>query len=119
MPTSIVLRLLKAHKEEHIAEFQKQLNGWKKLMDDFSLSLNQWANNTNDKGRSEIKRPKEPEKPVIFLETYDSLIFMLEHHEKEFISLDEESFSKIINDEFFWRHQFLTNSTIYTTNVGE
>lgn len=109
MLTEEVLKLLYAHAKNHKLVFVKQMDGWKKDMEDYSRLMVLWAH--NELGNT--GRPEEPPKPVKYTKEYDRLIDMMEHHADEYIELDEEDYKNVIKDEFGWKAHFMANSTRY------
>lgn len=107
--TKKILNLLISHKENHVKEFQEQMNGWQEEMKQFTNDLDNWAK----QGGVQKERPKEPEKPINYTSAYDELIEMINHHEGETLLLSEYDYKQIIQDQFAWTSYFLSNTTKY------
>lgn len=110
MHHSDVVGLLKRHRQAHVEEYNKQLEGWQKAMEDHAIELNKWA----AAGGTYKERPHEPDRPDDFADDYDEYLDMLTHHIGETVRLTSGDFKQIVKDEFGWKHGFLHNSTLYS-----
>jgi hypothetical protein len=111
MLTSKVQSLLETHRENHILEYQAQLEGWKKEMETYSMKVSAWAY----KGGEPKDRPHQANKPQDFTEDYDNLIDMVKNHTRDEMQLDHSDFEIIVKDKFGWKETFHLNSTMYSS----
>lgn len=103
-----VLTTVKENKQNHIKEYEKQLNGWKKKMKEHNELMVKWA-----EGGGSEERPREPFKPTNYTKDYDKNIELLNAHEDDFIELEEYEYDTLIKDKFQWKSGFLATSNMY------
>ena len=117
MKTNTVTNLLTVHKANHVEEYTKQIQGWKKSMEEYGIKLAEWRDNTPEDifeaSKYNSKKPVEPIKPQSFVDTYEKLIDIIYYHEETIIQLDEHDFNQIVKDEFGWKCGFMANSATY------
>ncbi|HLO11184.1 MAG TPA: hypothetical protein VK190_02885 [Pseudoneobacillus sp.] len=118
---SRALIMLHEHKENHIKEYEKQMEGWKVAMEKWQEGIRNWKDSMSTDARSfdkqDAQRPNEPQKPRSYVSEYDKYIIMLEYHADDVIVLDEREFDQIIKDEFSWGQYFAANSMMYSNSI--
>lgn len=118
--TSNALSMLKTNKENHILEYKKQVQGWKKSMEEYEQNLAKWRQDTPEdifkaeKYSEENPKPKEPLKPMAYTKDYDKYIELLEAHVEDNIQISEYEYQQIIKNQFNWTSTFLCNSNMYS-----
>lgn len=111
--TAKALDTVTKHYAAHKEEYEKQLDGWKKLMQEYTDELSDWA-----KTGGKQQRPTHPTKPAMFDKEYKRLVLMLDLHEHITIELHDHEFDQIFLDKFNWRGTFLSNSSLYTGQLA-
>lgn len=113
---SNALGLLVSNKHKHIAEYELQLEAWKKAYMEYTNDLNDWSQSQPTDGDATM-RPLEPSKPRYHVEHYDKLIRKLEVHTEKTIELGDSygdnEYDKIFENQFDWSHGFTTLSANY------
>lgn len=111
------IELLESNKEKHVAEYELQLEAWKKAYAEHTEALNKWAQSSDHK---EVPQPKEPFKPKYYVAEYDKLIQKLTVHQQALIELDADGYSKeyekIFENSFEWSNSFATLSSNYISS---
>lgn len=115
-----LLNTLKTNRQKHIDEFGEQMQGWKVVMEDYGKKLMTWkeqfSNNIFD-DVMEIRKsqPVSPSRPISFVDDYDKLIELLEHHNDLNIQLEQYEFDQIVKDNFGWKDTFANNTAMYSS----
>lgn len=99
------------HREEHVAEYAQQIEGWKLKMQEYNAKIAEWA-----EGGGEGERPLQPHQPKDFTKDYDWHIGFLKCHVDGTILLYEDDYNKIILNDWNWRGTFATNSSLYSNS---
>lgn len=108
--TEDAIQTLRANKDEHIEEFGRQMEGWKKAMEKYGQDMGAWA----AAGGNQDKKPVMPFQPKDHTKDYDDFLEHLQHHILDTIELSEMDFQHVIKNEFGWRNGFLLASSTYT-----
>lgn len=114
------IQVLEQNRERHLAEYELQMEAWKKAYTEHTESLNRWAQDQSTTTEGTV-RPAEPQKPKYYGEHYDKLIGKLSVHELELIELDDSGYGggeyeKIFENEFEWSGNFMSLSGSYITS---
>lgn len=110
METKRCIELLRKNRKAHVEEYANQLTGWKLLMSQHSEEMLDWAQRGGNGDR-----PVQPSKPKDFQKDYDWLIGFLIEHIHDTVEVSSETYDKVVRNEFSWKDQFLTNSTLYSS----
>lgn len=114
---SQALELLTKHREQHIKEYEIQLDAWKKSYAEHTEALNVWAQSqSQDNADSDSSRPHPPQKPSWYVEDYDRFIKQLNYHLAEEVELDTQygnEYQKIFENRFDWSRSFASLSSNY------
>ena len=110
---------LERNKKKHLAEYQLQMEAWKKAYEEYTVSLRKWSQE-QPVDSEETKRPKEPIKPQYYAEAYDQLIRKLKVHVGPSIELSDgygdKEYEKIFENKFDWSSSFANISGGYITS---
>lgn len=110
------LKILRENRDNHIEEFAGQMQGWKIAMEQYGKELSMWSSKASedifDKEKSP-DRPKEPIKPVSYINSYDRFIELIKANVTDIIKIDEHEYDQIVKNKFSWSSAFLSNSMTY------
>ena len=102
------LEVIRKNRTQHEADYKEATKIYmKELEESLTEKLNQ------------VQRGLEPSlmftnrKPSQYLKEYDSAIKMLEMTTDKTIELDPQTFNCLINDEWLWKHDFLSTTGLY------
>lgn len=114
------LKVLSENRDKHIKEFAGQMQGWKNAMEQYGKDLSLWSDKASedvfDKQQAPDK-PKEPPKPVSYVDSYDRFLELVAANVTEVIEIDEHEYDQIIKNKFSWSSKFVFNSSVYN-NAG-
>lgn len=114
---SEALELLTKHREQHIQEYEIQLEAWKQAYTEHTEALNEWAQSQSQEYNENDKdRPHPPHKPSWYVQDYDRFIKQLNHHLGEEVELDTQygsEYEKIFENRFDWSRSFASLSSNY------
>ena len=105
-----VLEMLRANKAIHHTEFEDSMTTWiRKAHVTVSELLCKLASENARDINLQINLPK----PVSYEQEYDKAIRMLELEVREDIDISDEDFEKFFEDNWTWKHSFLSNTSMY------
>lgn len=111
---------LTENKQRHVAEYELQLEAWKKAYTEYTDSLKTWSQEQPSDGEA-TRRPQEPVKPEYYVKSYDKLISKLSVHTLSTIEIDTHGFNseyeQIFENKFEWSDRFASISGGYI-NTG-
>jgi hypothetical protein len=111
--------ILADNKQRHVAEYELQLEAWKKAYSEYTDSLKAWSQEQPSDGEA-TKRPQEPTKPEYYVGSYDKLIRKLGVHMEDTIEIDADGYSneyeQIFENKFEWSGRFASISGGYITS---
>jgi hypothetical protein len=116
----VALNILKANRDKHVAEYELQLEAWKKAYAEHTEALREWSQE-QPSNEEETRRPKEPNKPQYHVKSYDRLINKLTAHVLDTIELSNDRFGgndeydQIFENKFDWSGSFASLSAGYIT----
>jgi hypothetical protein len=106
------IEVLKQNREKHIEDYKEALGVWREAHAEFTKVLEEWA--ASEAGSS-YNKPQEPSRPRNYLGEYDKLIAKLGRHRDETIILNDNEYSIIFEDNFYWQGSFQRQKApIYT-----
>ena len=102
------LDIIKSNRVEHEKDYKEAVKEYlKKAEEELKLKLNQIQRGID------INLNISLSKPVQYLTEYDSAIKMLEMTTESTVDMDPQTFDCLINDNWNWKHSFLSNTGIY------
>lgn len=108
--------LLERNKTRHVAEYELQLEAWKKAYVDYTEELKRWSQEQH--GES-TKSPREPVQPQYYVHEYDELIRKLNVHVGDNVEIGDgynDEYEKIFENKFNWSRGFGALTGQYTTS---
>lgn len=117
--------LLIKNREQHLAEYDLQLEAWKVEYEKYGEALKVWSQAQGVEG-SFKDRPHEPHKPNYFVQSYDKLIGKLSVHVEPTIQIESAKgygigeYEHIFENKFDWSSSFenITASYISTGSLS-
>lgn len=108
-----LLDIVRGNKDKHIKEYAESVDEYTKAMLKIA-NLNLKLIKTGD--LEKIKEVQSyPPRPNSYEDNYTRAARMLELSVDDVIELDEGTFSQLVLDEWNWKNQFVSSTTMYKT----
>lgn len=105
-----LLETLKANKREHRETYAEACRAYSKEMAERTTKLAELFKQGEMPSLTKVFDAPRPEQ---FLDDYDRAIQMLEWHQDDEVTLDEDEFRRYVQNEWGWRQRFAANTASY------
>ena len=104
-----ILGKVKTNREQHVKNYNEAISKYNQKLREKLSEMVSALDNGADIELHELHIPK----PVTYAGHYDKYITILEMTTDTAISLDENTFERIVMDQWEWQHDFLSNTMGY------
>ncbi|HWQ10294.1 MAG TPA: hypothetical protein VN436_14335 [Holophaga sp.] len=115
-----LLAKVQANRAAHLATFEHAIDGYRQ---EVKAALNKWDNLLNHAATNNaadvhlapqaVKAIGSLQAPKHFLADYDQALSMLEMSVDEQITLDVNEFRRLVLDDWGWKQDFVSHSSVY------